>query len=283
MTAKGDTYHDDQPQLPEGVHQASPEEGGGSYLYFDNRLFVAKKDVEATLAELHRRQLGCNVLGLSEGSFIDDDSDFAILEVDPGNKTLPQLVTELRRLSLGGLGEQLDVSPDHVMVAFGHPIPLGATCPAPAEPPVGPFPAPHESFPGLPGHGVRVAVLDTGYLDKHPWLGRVTGLSPDDLETLPPNGQVLPRYYGHGTFVAGMVVQHAPGVQILARNVLSGGGSDGELSFLGLHDFGMISDCGPRRDAPEPAGEHRHHQPVARRPDARQSRAPVTPGRRSPG
>ena len=261
MTANGDGYDEDHThdghthdehaqdehtqQLPAGVAQAHPEEGGGSYLYFDERLIVAKRDVERTLAELDVRCLPANVLEPDGAGHAGDDSNYAVVQFQKRDLSVPQLVTALRALDGGHGGEHLDVSPDHVMVGFTHPIPIrGTTCPVPAEQPLGPAPAPHDDFPNLPGHGVRVAVLDTGYLEKHPWLRQVTGVDQDDLEAPPPSGQVLPWYCGHGTFVAGMIVQHAPGVKIHARNILSRRGPVGDASLGGLHDFGMVSDVG---------------------------------------
>jgi subtilisin family serine protease len=71
------------------------------------------------------------------------------------------------------------------------------------------------------GTGVRVAVLDTGLDFSHPlFAGRIAGpvydfvdndLSPDDE----PNGSG----FGHGTFVAGLVVLAAPDVTILPLRV----------------------------------------------------------------
>jgi subtilisin family serine protease len=78
----------------------------------------------------------------------------------------------------------------------------------------------------LPGIGVKVGVIDSG-LWHHPWLGhRVTGRSKDleaSDEGVPvdADGTTLRYFAGHGTFIAGIVLQHAPGAAIVARRVVS--------------------------------------------------------------
>jgi subtilisin family serine protease len=70
---------------------------------------------------------------------------------------------------------------------------------------------------------VTVAVLDTG-LDPHPWFaGRPWltewGLQPEVLD-LDTDGSP-DRQAGHGTFIAGIVLRHAPGVTLRHHRVLS--------------------------------------------------------------
>src|SRR6266702_702097 len=76
---------------------------------------------------------------------------------------------------------------------------------------------------------VTVALLDTG-LDPHPWFaGRPWlsewGLSPEVLD--PECVRDRDRQAGHGTFVAGVLLRHAPGVTIRHHR---------SLSSLGLTD-----------------------------------------------
>jgi thermitase len=105
-------------------------------------------------------------------------------------------------------------APNHVHV--GSPIMIGTAQPVPtgAEPPEPPR---HERW------DVTAAVLDTG-LDPHPWFaGRrwfaEWGHSPEVLDADGRAGQ--DRQAGHGTFVAGVLLQHAPGVVIRHHRVLS--------------------------------------------------------------
>jgi hypothetical protein len=82
---------------------------------------------------------------------------------------------------------------------------------------------------------VTVAVLDTG-LDPHPWYTEagwfaaqregIGELLDADLD------HALDAQAGHGTFVAGVVLQHAPSARILARRVIGGDGIGDELTLI---------------------------------------------------
>jgi thermitase len=115
------------------------------------------------------------------------------------------------------------VAPHHVHlgcpVMFGTPVDIGPdSAPVPIAPPV-----------ELWRPSVTVALLDTG-LDPHPWFaGRPWlsewGLSPEVLD--PECVRDRDRQAGHGTFVAGVLLRHAPGVVIRHHR---------SLSSLGLTD-----------------------------------------------
>jgi subtilisin family serine protease len=84
------------------------------------------------------------------------------------------------------------------------------------------------------GEGVRVAVIDTGFELGHPLLaprwardgaGRVLGRDFVDDDTLPAeDGREGDRGWGHGTHVAGIVAQAAPGASLLPVRVLDRSG-----------------------------------------------------------
>jgi hypothetical protein len=76
-----------------------------------------------------------------------------------------------------------------------------------------------EVRPTQPGLGVRIGVVDTSIF-LHPWLaGGVVGPAEDFLGSQPYSG--YPALAGHGTFVAGLAMQRAPGCVIKFRKVLS--------------------------------------------------------------
>ena len=119
--------------------------------------------------------------------------------------------------------------PNHVHT--GCPTMTGA----PIEFGTGATPRPAESPPAPPfevwNPPVTVALLDTG-LDPHPWFaGRPWlsewGLSPEALHPGAP--PILDRQAGHGTFVAGVLLRHAPGVTIRHHRTLSSAGLTDDL------------------------------------------------------
>ncbi|MGK5113659.1 S8 family peptidase [Geodermatophilus sp. CPCC 205506] len=79
-----------------------------------------------------------------------------------------------------------------------------------------------EVRPTEPGPGVRIGVVDTSVF-LHPWLaGGLVGPAEDFLGPQPDGG--YPALAGHGTFVAGLAMQRAPGCVIEFRKVLSDDG-----------------------------------------------------------
>jgi hypothetical protein len=75
-----------------------------------------------------------------------------------------------------------------------------------------------QPYHGERGHGVRVGLLDTR-LYPNPLLAGGYLASPHDL--LPASGSVYDALDGHGTFVAGLILQRAPGAGLIVRPVLS--------------------------------------------------------------
>ncbi len=84
------------------------------------------------------------------------------------------------------------------------------------------------------GRDTRVAVLDSG-VSAHPWLAgsfAETPLPADALDGWDMSAPGLPRHVGHGTFVAGLVLQYAPAVTLLPRRVIDAAGdaNDADLA-----------------------------------------------------
>lgn len=71
-----------------------------------------------------------------------------------------------------------------------------------------------------PGRGVRIGVLDSG-IWPHPWLAGGWSARPADVLA---DRNDHPPVAGHGTFVAGLILQQAPGATLVTRKVLDGFG-----------------------------------------------------------
>jgi subtilisin family serine protease len=105
-------------------------------------------------------------------------------------------------------------------------------CPGDEPTPTRPFP---EAIPypppshGNAGHGVRIAVIDTGlapgWQKDHPWLfdrrGRATAtvFGEPERDPIGANGRIKP-YVGHGTFIAGVIRCVAPGATVEVFNAM---------------------------------------------------------------
>lgn len=143
------------------------------------------------------------------------------LDPPPPARSIPTIVRALRRDRPG-----LVVSPNRLLRPASHMHTVGVRPPRPA-PPLAALP----TGPSLPGRGVTVGVVDSGFCPD-PWFGDRVEARPEDLEG-PPSGtaEVLPRPTGHGTFVAGIVLQHAPGARIVARRVIDDHGHVSDASL----------------------------------------------------
>lgn len=103
------------------------------------------------------------------------------------------------------------------------------------------------------GEGLRVAVLDTGVDQFHPML--IDHLAPGydliDDDTNPAeawNGTdddgdgKIDEAYGHGTFVAGVIAQVAPGAQIIPLRVLDDDGQADEWAVIEAIEIAIEMD-----------------------------------------
>jgi subtilisin family serine protease len=95
---------------------------------------------------------------------------------------------------------------------------------------------------------VTVGVLDTGVRTQHEWLGRhdVTAVRPEYDEDQQPrldadSNSALDRQAGHGTFIAGVILQQAPTASVRVCSVLdSDGVGDEEMIVSGLIELGDV-------------------------------------------
>jgi hypothetical protein len=129
-------------------------------------------------------------------------------------------------------GEEIE---EHVAPEFlVHITPgTGGCCPADEPEPIAPgsSPDPPVTQDRAAGAGVKVVVVDTGWdaaAAGLPWLRGVLG----DPEPAVSPGQPLPKYAGHGTFIAGIVRTQAPQAEVVVRAAFHVLGT--QLEQLGL-------------------------------------------------
>ncbi|MFI0407882.1 S8 family peptidase [Actinomadura sp. 3N508] len=127
-----------------------------------------------------------------------------------------------------GRHHRLSVSPNHLV----HGQPMWWSGPADLPRPAAPVPAPEAA---AARRDVTVAILDTG-LSPHPWYAdaqwyreqraEVEEVLDADLD------YELDAQAGHGTFIGGVVLRHAPTARLVARRVIGGDGVGDELDVI---------------------------------------------------
>ncbi|MDQ3402475.1 MAG: S8/S53 family peptidase [Actinomycetota bacterium] len=172
------------------------------------QLIVPRESLDATVRELDR--------------WVDhvEPADHSRIRLRPG------AAADCVRIA-GDIGGRLPVAANNVhAVLVGTPIMHGTgAVPTPA-------PLPPEPPRTVWDPAVTVLVLDTG-LDPHPWFVDRPwfgdwGMRPEVLD-LDGDGEPESQA-GHGTFVTGVVLQHAPGVTIREHRVLSPTGLTDDLT-----------------------------------------------------
>lgn len=131
----------------------------------------------------------------------------------PVGDAVPALVERLRA---GGCQSAM---PNHVMRFAPHEVwhPMSA---ADLASPLGPLPEPDGD--ALAGSGVKVGVIDTG-IQEHPWFGeqvkpaRTWAEDAEELHEFDPD--VLDFEAGHGVHVTGVILQCAPGAEVIVYGV----------------------------------------------------------------
>ncbi|MDG4764188.1 S8 family serine peptidase [Solwaraspora sp. WMMD406] len=200
---------------------------GGEFLYRPRQLLVAPPDVPRVLARLR-----------AEGRQVTESPGFAgVSRLRFHQETdIPAVVRTLRDPRQWGGQPVPRVQPHHVLLGFGNIMgnpggpPQAASALAPPD-------------PARLGEGadVIVGVCDTGIWDRagnvHPlWLGGSYLPEPDDEDPLYLSGNQLALQGGHGTFVAGVVRQAAPGVRVdpeVALNANGVGDEEGLVAAIG--------------------------------------------------
>jgi hypothetical protein len=132
-------------------------------------------------------------------------------------------------LSGEGGHRRLAIAPNHLV----HGQPMWWSGPADLPRPATPAPPPPRQAESV--RPVTVAVLDTG-LSPHPWYDSADWYveQRDEVaEVLDADGDYeLDAQSGHGTFIAGVILQRAPATRIRARRVIGGDGVGDELDII---------------------------------------------------
>jgi hypothetical protein len=121
------------------------------------------------------------------------------------------------------------------VASLNHMMPTGYVGKAIGGPLPAPSPGPYRPDGG-PWEPAKVAIIDTGIaaeIRADGWLGRVPragNVDPLDSFPLPAGDGYLDFDAGHGTFVAGVVQQVAPGAEITVFRALDGDGLASEVT-----------------------------------------------------
>jgi subtilisin family serine protease len=198
---------------PDWNHREKDNVDYVDYLYRDHHILVRDEDV-ARVREVEPsepvRDRDSNLRGLT------------LLQLTDQRRSVDEACARLDR----ELGEGI-ATPDHIFYVC-----TGGTCPATEPEPVPGSAAPDPDVETGPcdGHGVFVAVLDSGLVDnaaaQHSWLAGVTG----DQEPIDP--AQIPPYAGHGTFVAGAVRTMAPRAEVEVRRTFEKVGAQYESDLV---------------------------------------------------
>lgn len=201
-------------------------ERGREFVYVARELLTIPEDAERVA-----RKLVQNGIGNERGK---DFAGMVRLVLAPGNSDdVPDIVRLLREPQQWPGERTPVVQPHHVL--FGHG---GNMHGHPGQPPrvAAPFGAPAADRLGL-GKGVTVGVVDTGIsrtaeVDHPAWLkGSFLPLA-DEVDAAYAHDDVFALEGGHGTFVAGVVKQAAPGVRIDPERALDPFGLGTEEDFV---------------------------------------------------
>ena len=153
---------------------------------------------------------------------------------DPAREVLDALA-RVRKATAGRPQGPARVAPNHVLVGEASPINFygepriqggpGSTVRQAALPAALPL----RTRTRADGYGVRIAVLDTGMFE-HEWLmGVQRAPNSDDVWDVEHDGYGDAEA-GHGTFIAGLILQVAPAASVYAVKVLDSHGVGDDLS-----------------------------------------------------
>jgi len=202
------------------AHLVEPVTGRPTLIRRD-QLLVADRDVPA-VESLVRRWYDSR----------QDEAGVSLLRLRaPARVDVCELAAEL---SGEGRHRRLAIAPNHLV--HGQPLwwsgPADPPRPAPPVPLPPAPPCPAEAEPEPP---VTVAVLDTG-LSPHAWYDTTDWYAEQRDEVVEvldgDDDYELDAQAGHGTFIAGVILQRAPTARIRAQRVIGGDGVGDELDVI---------------------------------------------------
>lgn len=200
-------------------------ERGREFLFVAGELLTIPEDVDRV-----RRKLAQNNIDNGRGA---DFAGMARLLLSRNSNDIPAIVRLLRDPQQWPGERTPFVQPHHVLVGHG-----GNMHGNPGEPPRvrSSLPDPDPAAAG-DGRGVVVAVVDTGISrtagQDHPlWLGNAFTAKADEVDAAYAHDDVFALEGGHGTFVAGVVRQAAPGVRVDPEKALQPNGLGTEEDFV---------------------------------------------------
>jgi subtilisin family serine protease len=194
-----------------------PGSSGQGTLIRRDQLLVSARDAAAVEERASR---------WVDSAEIDPEAGIAIFRLRPG----VDVCDLAANLSGAAVHRTLNAGPNHVLTAAPHWAPGPADEPVPA----GVVPAP--DFPAATAtRPITVAILDTG-ISAHPWFTGQSWYSScgPEVQEVPDadDDSRLDSVAGHGTFIAGVVAQHAPAASLTIGKIIGGDGVTDELRLL---------------------------------------------------
>jgi subtilisin family serine protease len=231
-------------------------EPGREFLYRPGQLLAAKKDAQRVAEALKQEGL--------EHAFAKPFAGMTVFKVSL-DENIPRLVDELRSKDRWKNEPPPQVQPHHV--TLGYPNVMGGPG-GPPEPEI----MLAEPDPGRAdqGQGLVVGICDTGIWAQasamHPgWLANSYTIESDDEELLYDSADLLGLQGGHGTFVAGVLRQAAPGAWFDPERALDQNGIGDERSVADavtavmrrkVHILNLSLGCFTQDDLPSLALRH---------------------------
>jgi subtilisin family serine protease len=194
-----------------------PGASGQGTLIRRDQLLASARDAAAVEERLGR---------LLESRVDDVEAGVAIMHLRPGVDVCEVAAS----LSGNSPHRTLNAGPNHILTAAPNWEPGPADEPVPAAA----IAAPHAGSVA-PSREVRLAILDTG-ISPHPWFTSESWYSAcgPEVQEVPDadDDDRLDSVAGHGTFIAGVVAQHAPAASLIIGKIIAGDGVTDELRLL---------------------------------------------------